>query len=75
MTQYYFTTIIEKDEDGYFVYCPELQGCYTQGDTYEEAMSNIQDAIRLHLEEIKSENMVYQPRLASVSLSRVEVAI
>lgn len=49
MQKYYFTTIIEKDEDGYFVYCPELQGCYTQGDSYEEAMSNIKDAIKSHL--------------------------
>lgn len=75
MKQYYFTTITEKDEDGYFVYCPELQGCYTQGDNYEEAMSNIKDAIKLHLEENKAEDMAYQPKLASVSLSRVEVAI
>jgi predicted RNase H-like HicB family nuclease len=25
--------VIEKDADGYFAYCPQLQGCYTQGDT------------------------------------------
>ncbi len=43
--------VIEKDEDGYFVYCPTLQGCYTQGDTYEEAVANIEDAIRLHVED------------------------
>ena len=43
-----FTVLIERDEDGYFVYCPELQGCYTQGDSYEEAMFNIKDAIKLH---------------------------
>ena len=40
--------IVEKDEDGYFAYCPLLQGCYTQGDTYEEAIDNLGDAIRLH---------------------------
>ena len=43
--------VIERDEDGvYIAYCPALQGCYTQGDTYEEALENIKDAIRLHIE-------------------------
>ena len=41
----------EKDSDGYYVFCPVLQGCYTQGDTYEEAVSNIEGAIRLHIED------------------------
>ncbi len=30
---------------------PELQGCYTQGDSYEEALENTKDAIRLHIED------------------------
>jgi predicted RNase H-like HicB family nuclease len=43
--------VIESDADGYFVSCPALQGCYSQGDTYEEAVENIKDAVRLHIEE------------------------
>jgi predicted RNase H-like HicB family nuclease len=43
--------ILEADEDGYFVSCPALQGCYSQGDSYEEAVENIKDAIRLHLDD------------------------
>lgn len=46
-----FTIIIEKDEDGYVAYCPQLQGCYAQGDSYKEVMSNIEDAMRLHTED------------------------
>ncbi|MBI2908890.1 MAG: type II toxin-antitoxin system HicB family antitoxin [Chloroflexi bacterium] len=42
---------MEKDADGYFVYCPELQGCYTQGGTFEEALANVRDAIKLHVED------------------------
>jgi predicted RNase H-like HicB family nuclease len=42
--------IFEKDEDGYFVYCPELEGCHSQGDTFEEALDNIKEAIELYLE-------------------------
>ena len=41
--------IIEHDPDGYAAFCPALQGCYSQGDTYEEALLNIEDAIKLHL--------------------------
>ena len=51
MNRYRFSVIIEKDQDGYFALCPELQGCYTQGTSYEEALENIKDAIRLHVED------------------------
>jgi predicted RNase H-like HicB family nuclease len=43
--------VVESDEDGYFVACPSLQGCHSQGETYEEAIANIKDAIRLHVED------------------------
>ena len=51
MKSYRLSVVIEKNADGYFALCPELQGCYTQGDNYEEALENIKDAIRLHLED------------------------
>ena len=45
-----YRVIVEQDEDGVFVaQVPSLQGCYTEGDTYEEVMKNIEDAIKLHL--------------------------
>ena len=51
MPDYKFTVVIERDEDGlYVVSVPLLQGCYTQGETYEEALKNIKDAIKLHIE-------------------------
>ncbi|WP_297212682.1 MULTISPECIES: type II toxin-antitoxin system HicB family antitoxin [Thermodesulfovibrio] len=49
------TVIIEKDEHGYFAYCPELKGCHTQGDTFDEAMANIKEAIELYLETLTEE--------------------
>jgi predicted RNase H-like HicB family nuclease len=52
MEKYTFPVVIEKDEDGYFAMCPSLQGCYSQGDTYEETLENIKDAIHLHIEDI-----------------------
>ncbi len=44
-----FPLIIEEGKDGFVIECPSFQGCYTQGDTYEAAMANIRDLIRLHL--------------------------
>ena len=51
MSRFVLPVVIEKDSDGYFAYCSSLQGCYSQGDTFEEALSNIEDAIRLHIED------------------------
>jgi predicted RNase H-like HicB family nuclease len=40
--------VMESDSNGYFVSYPALQGCYSQGETYEEAVLKVEDAIRLH---------------------------
>jgi predicted RNase H-like HicB family nuclease len=53
-----YPVVLEKDEDvgGFVVYCPTLKGCVSQGETEEEALENIKDAIRtylLALEELK----------------------
>ncbi len=49
------TIVIEKDSSGYFAYCPELEGCISQGDTLEEAIANIKEAVELYLETLTSE--------------------
>lgn len=51
MRKFVLPVVIEKDKDGYFAFCPTLQGCYTQGDSYEEILNNIEDAVRLHIED------------------------
>ena len=43
---YRFSVIIGKDEESYCVACPELQGCYTEGDTCEEVIANIKGVIK-----------------------------
>ena len=74
MKTYRFSIIIEKDEEGYFAICPELQGCYTQGDTYEEVLNNIKDAIRLHvIDRLDNGEKVSQSQ--SVSLTSLEVVV
>ena len=52
---YKVSTVIEKDDYGYYAYCPELEGCHTQGDTLEEVMANIKEAIELYLETLSEE--------------------
>ena len=46
--------VIEKDINGYFAFCPELKGCQTEGDTFDEAYASIKEAIELYLETLKS---------------------
>ena len=74
MKNYRVSVVIEKDADGYFAFCPELQGCYTQGDSYEEVLDSIKDAIRLHLED-RLESGEEIPVAESVSLTSLEVAV
>ena len=49
------TVIIEKDEFGYYAYCPELKGCHTQGDSLDEVLKNIKEAVELYLETLDEE--------------------
>jgi predicted RNase H-like HicB family nuclease len=71
---YRFSVVIEKDKDGYFAFTPELQGCYSQGDTYEEVIENIRDAIVLHVED-RLESGEEVPQSESVSLTSLEVTV
>ena len=42
-----------QEEGGYTIYVPSLQGCVSQGETKEEAIKNIKEAVKLYFEEIK----------------------
>jgi len=73
MKKYKFRIIIEQDEDGiYIASCPALQGCYSQGDTIEEAKKNIEEAIRLHIEARQS---VGEPVPIEVLMDEVEISV
>jgi len=74
MSVYRFSVIVEKDKDGYFASCPELQGCYTQGTSYEETIDNVKDAIALHVaDRIEAGKEI--PQSDSVSLTSLEIAV
>ncbi len=71
-----FDVIVEKDESGvYIAYVPALPGCYSQGDSIEEAIKNIKEAIELHLSTLPKEK---KKELESISrnivgITKVEV--
>jgi len=51
-----YTILLEEaDEGGYTVTVPVLPGCISEGDTYEEALENIKDAIALYLRAVSKE--------------------
>ena len=74
MTKLLLEVVIERDRDGYFAYCPSLQGCYTQGETYENAIEHIKDAIRLHLADRKTTHPPL-PSTESISVTTLELAV
>lgn len=52
-----YRVLIEQDEDGVFVAeVPALPGCISQGNTRKETLKNIQEAITVYLESLKSHN-------------------
>jgi predicted RNase H-like HicB family nuclease len=72
---YRLQVVMEVDEDGKYVsWCPALQGCYTQGDTYEEALHNIHDVIGLCLDELREERREIDLRYPEVvGIKQIEV--
>jgi predicted RNase H-like HicB family nuclease len=44
-----YRVLLQKSDEGYSVSCLDLPGCWSQGDTEQEALENIKDAIREYL--------------------------
>jgi predicted RNase H-like HicB family nuclease len=45
-----YAVVIEKDEDNYSAYCPDVPGCAAVGDTLNEVLDNMKEALEFHLE-------------------------
>jgi len=52
---YKVSIVIERDEHGYFAYCPELDGCHSQGDSLDEIIENMREAIALYVGTLSEE--------------------
>ena len=68
-----FKVLLEPDEDGgYVVVCPSLPGCYSQGDTVEDALANIREAIELCIEDLEEHGEVV-PDSSNVLIASIVV--
>jgi antitoxin HicB len=68
--------LLEPDQEtgGYVVSCPALPGCYTQGDTIDEALENIEEAILLCLEDMMAQGQAI-PDMSKTLISSVAVSV
>ena len=76
MKVYDFKVILEPDEEagGYVISCPALPGCYSQGNTVDEALDNIKEAILLCLEDMQAQDQPI-PDMSRTLVSSVAVAL
>ena len=71
---YRISVVLEQDDEGYFVYAPDLPGCVTQGETYEEALANMREAVQLYIESLHpSERQELNSK--QISTTAIEVSI
>lgn len=57
-----------SEEGGYTAIIPALPGCISEGDTKEEALKNIQEALELYLEPVE-DDQIFNPNCETVELS------
>ncbi len=68
----YTITLHHSKGGGYVVSAPSLPGCVSQGDTREEALANIQEAVELYLEDLKESG---EPFPASPDHETLEIEV
>lgn len=70
-----YTIIIHPaEEGGYWVEVPALPGCYSQGETIEEALANVKEAVEAHIAALRDESQEV-PEEGEVIFSRIKVAM
>ncbi len=57
-----YAIVIEKAEGNYSAYVPDLPGCVTVGDTVEELIENMREAVEMHLEAIQEDGLPISPK-------------
>ena len=64
-----YQIVLHKSEEGYAVNCPALPGCWSQGETEQEAMQNIRDAIEDYLAAAPMKRLRLVPYVREVEVS------
>ncbi len=73
MKMHEFSVVIMEDEGGgHIALAPELPGCHTQGDSLDEVIRNIKEAIELYLETLSEEERKESLNRRVVGLQRVK---
>jgi len=67
MTLKFKVELIQEHDGGYIVNVPALPGCHTQGDSFNEAIENIKDAIQLYLD------VLYEESTSTLSKSHSQI--
>jgi predicted RNase H-like HicB family nuclease len=77
MKYYSFQIIIEKEPDdaGYLAYSPTLPGCFSNGNTIEEARRNIREAIEQHLESMLARRQIVPQHEQLVHVEELSVGV
>lgn len=68
----YTVVVHSAEEGGYWVDVPSLPGCFSQGETIDEAMNNVKEAIELHIQGLKDEGQEI-PKEEDLVIGRVDV--
>lgn len=70
-----FQIVVEPcEEGGFFAYCPLLQGCHAEGETFGGAIDNLKDVIKVHLE-IRKEKGEIIPSVEIKSFHKINFQI
>jgi predicted RNase H-like HicB family nuclease len=64
-----YRVVLQRSEEGYSVSCPGLPGCWSQGDTEQEALDNISSAISEYLAAVKEMTANQDVREVQVAVS------
>ena len=72
-----FQVVVEVDEAGYYVAeVPALEGCFTQGETFEEALENIKEVIHICMEKAKAKGETVSLKFPEViAIKTLEIAV
>lgn len=55
MKKYIYPAIFQKEETGYYVFFPDLDGCQTEGDTLENALNMAKDALSIYIFDLEED--------------------
>jgi predicted RNase H-like HicB family nuclease len=75
MQRTFSVVLVPQAEGGYFVDCPSLPGCHSQGETKTEALANIVEAIELTLEDMAVQGEPLPPDLPPPVVTDVRIAV